>query len=328
MSRRRFSVTPARFARVKELAARGVRETDIAAELGCSLSVLRGSFSEALPADWTEPLAAPLLRVISLGAGVQSSTLVLMAAAGELKPMPDAALFADTHSEPAFVYEHLAWIQSLQLPFPVRVIEGGDLGGDLAAGRFGARVGTYPAIPYFLDSGTKGGGRGVRGCTGPYKILPLAREHRQMLGPQRGNKPRPGSVEVWLGISTDEAHRMKPAQNDWQINRFPLIEADMSRGDCIEWLKRHDYPVPQRSACVFCPYRSDAEWRHLREFDPSGFQSAVQLDGALRSVKGQLGLADDPYLHRSMRPLDKVDFDSATRQRDLFGEECSGLCGN
>jgi len=33
-------------------------------------------------------------HVISLGAGVQSSTMALMAAAGEITPMPDCAIFA------------------------------------------------------------------------------------------------------------------------------------------------------------------------------------------------------------------------------------------
>lgn len=38
---------------------------------------------------------APHLRVLSLGAGVQSTTLALMAAHGEIGPMPDCAIFAD-----------------------------------------------------------------------------------------------------------------------------------------------------------------------------------------------------------------------------------------
>jgi hypothetical protein len=51
------------------------------------------------------------LRVISLGAGVQSTTMALMAAHGELTPTPDFAVFADTGNEPAAVYEHLKWLR-------------------------------------------------------------------------------------------------------------------------------------------------------------------------------------------------------------------------
>ena len=47
------------------------------------------------------------IEVISLGAGVQSSVMCLMAAKGELEPMPDAAIFADTGAEPRKVMEWL-----------------------------------------------------------------------------------------------------------------------------------------------------------------------------------------------------------------------------
>ena len=70
-----------------------------------------------------------LLRALSLGAGVQSTTLALMAAQGEISPMPDCAIFADTQSEPKAVYEHLSWLMSPNvLPFPVHVETLGNLG--------------------------------------------------------------------------------------------------------------------------------------------------------------------------------------------------------
>ena len=52
------------------------------------------------------------LRTISLGAGVQSTTMALMAARGEIGPMPDCAIFADTGWEPKQVYEHLDLISA------------------------------------------------------------------------------------------------------------------------------------------------------------------------------------------------------------------------
>ncbi len=68
------------------------------------------------------------LRVLSLGAGVQSTALALMAAHGEIGPMPDCAIFADTGWEPKAVYEHLAWLKSPNvLPFPVHIVTGGNI---------------------------------------------------------------------------------------------------------------------------------------------------------------------------------------------------------
>jgi hypothetical protein len=48
------------------------------------------------------------MRILSLGAGVQSTTMALMAAVGEIADKPDAAIFADTGWEPKAVYDHLA----------------------------------------------------------------------------------------------------------------------------------------------------------------------------------------------------------------------------
>ena len=67
-----------------------------------------------------------MINVLSLGAGVQSSTLAMMFAKGELKPMPDFAVFADTQGEPKTVYQWLDWLET-QLPYPVYRISKGNL---------------------------------------------------------------------------------------------------------------------------------------------------------------------------------------------------------
>src|SRR3990167_1759221 len=67
-----------------------------------------------------------MMNIISLGAGVQSSTMALMAAHGEITPMPDCAIFADTQAEPKSVYTWLDWLEK-QLPFPVHRVTKGDL---------------------------------------------------------------------------------------------------------------------------------------------------------------------------------------------------------
>ncbi len=87
------------------------------------------------------------LRVLSLGAGVQSTTLALMAAHGEVGPMPDCAIFSDTGWEPKAVYEHLAWLMSPNvLPFPIHIVSGGNIRDDLIAGAQGARWASIPAF--------------------------------------------------------------------------------------------------------------------------------------------------------------------------------------
>ncbi len=53
----------------------------------------------------------PTMRVLSLGAGVQSSCLALMAQEGLTKHKPDYMIFADTGWEPSFVYEHVEYLK-------------------------------------------------------------------------------------------------------------------------------------------------------------------------------------------------------------------------
>ena len=70
------------------------------------------------------PVEGVRLCSLSLGAGIQSTAMALMAAHGEIDgPMPDVALFADTGEEPEPVLETVRWLGSGNvLPFPVRTV--------------------------------------------------------------------------------------------------------------------------------------------------------------------------------------------------------------
>lgn len=82
-----------------------------------------------------------------------------------------------------------------------------------------------------------------------------------------------------------------------------------------------------KSACVWCPYHSDVEWRRIRDTDPDGWSRALTLDDLIRG--GVRGTTDRLYLHRSRQPLRDVDLSTAEErgQLSLWDEECEGLCG-
>lgn len=269
-----------------------------------------------------------MLTVLSLGAGVQSSTLALMAAVGEIMPMPDCAIFADTQSEPAAVYRHLDWLET-QLPFPVHRVTVGSLRNEiLAATRGEQRMDARP--PFFLSSG----GMINRQCTQDYKILPIQRKVGELIGHKPGARwPLEVVVEQWIGISIDEAQRMKPSRMPCIRHRWPLVETGMSRDKCLAWLKKRAFPRPPKSACTFCPYHDDALWREMRDSDPESFAGAVAVDAAIRDgVKDRNGKTRSPakwFLHRSCKPLDQVDLRTAEQagQLSMFNDECEGLCG-
>ena len=104
----------------------------------------------------------------------------------------------------------------------------------------------------------------------------------------------------------------------------------MSRQDCIDWLISHGYPVPPRSACTFCPYRSAAEWRALRE-DPEDWNEAVAIDRLILDMPAQeragLRKGGHLYVNVNRRPLEELAAGGLVDQSDLWAGECEGMCG-
>src|SRR5271157_2200501 len=253
-------------------------------------------------------------RVISLGAGVQSTTMALMAAHGEITPMPDCAIFADTQDEAADTYAHLEWLCGV-LPFPVHRPTRGCLSDALFSGDDEAR------IPAFV----KGKGLAQRQCTWNFKIRVIRRQVRKILGVSPNGYIPPGSVEQWIGISVDEADRMKAASVRFTVNRWPLIELGMNRRACALWLWEKYRRVAPKSSCVYCPFQGDAQWRRRKESALNDFAKACEVDRRLRSPENIARFGGrELFLHRSCRPLSEIDF---TAQKDLFSNECEGLCG-
>jgi hypothetical protein len=269
-------------------------------------------------------------HIISLGAGVQSSTLALMAALGEVKPMPTAAVFADTHAEPESVYRWLTWLET-QLPFPVFRVSKGDLSRvslTVRNKKDGSGKWVKSLIPAFIQN--PDGSRGIMGraCTFDYKVMQLEAASKIIGGIKRNQKTI--GVIQWIGISLDEAHRMKPARKPWVEHRWPLIDAGMKRHDCLRWMEKKGYPKPPRSACIYCPFHSDAEWRRLKDEEPREFERAVQFERDLQTAKAQTdNQRGKPFLHNSLIPLGEVDLttDIERGQGEMFGNDCTGLCG-
>lgn len=272
-------------------------------------------------------MSVPSLRVLSLGGGVQSTTLALMAAHGEIGPMPDAAIFADTRWEPPEVYTHLRRLTE-RLPFPVHVVSAGDILQGILARRK-ATGGRYASIPWFIRNPDGSKGLGRRQCTSEYKLTPIMRKTRDLLGVDRRGRVRAGAVEVWIGISTDEASRMKDARQRYMVNRWPLIERGMSRDDCVAWLVLHGYPIPQRSACIGCPFHSNAEWQRMQRERPDLFSHACEVDAALRQGDAR-GMRGEEYMHPARVPLAEAVAlaNQPDAQLNLFEMECEGMCGN
>ena len=218
------------------------------------------------------------VTVLSLGAGIQSTALALLLERDLLPgcPKPQWAIFADTKAEPGHVYETIEWLRD-KLSYPIVTTAWGDLAKNTWKALTGQPVPErghhqpgYIDLPVFSESGI-----GKRQCTGVYKIRPIKQEIRRLADAA----PPQLTATQYLGISTNETKRAKPAREQWIINRYPLIEHGWSRNDCLNWLnaKYPENPV-KRSACYFCPFHTKAEWREIKGLYPGMYQDAVAMD--------------------------------------------------
>lgn len=266
------------------------------------------------------------LNFLSLGAGVQSSVLALMAAHGKIGPMPDAAIFADTQAEPESVYRWLDWLEK-QLPYPVLRVTCGSLTDESLRVRTSQKSGEKylgHAIPAYVLNADGSKGTYFRQCTDKHKLTPLKREVDRLRGGE--------NATVWIGISWDEIQRMKESVRKGVQHRWPLIERRITRQKCVEWMDANGYPTPPRSACTYCPYHSDREWRRLRDTDPESWADAINYEKRLQHAASQIPrLSGVPYLHPQRVPLEQVnltDYDENQGQLwNTMQNECAGMCG-
>jgi hypothetical protein len=236
------------------------------------------------------------LTVISLGWGLQSTTLAFMSALGEL-PKVDFVIHSDTTHERAATYQYAEqwapWLEERGIP----VITASD---PAAAGQIVAPDGGLFA-PVYTTQESGGAGQLMRTCTQRWKIAPMRRWLSGVME-ERSISKTPGAVELWLGISLDEWSRAKTSDVAYITHRFPLLERRMSRQDCLDWLTAHDLPSPGKSACHFCPYHSATYWQQMKRENGPDWHAAIAVDAAIRHKRPGY----ESFVHNSRKPLEQA----------------------
>lgn len=304
----------------------------------------------------TEPL-----RILSLGGGTQSCALALMSAAGDL-PRLDHVVFADTQGELPETYEYLEYLAGAlaAADIPLHIVTAGSLEEALLSTE---RTMSNPTPPAHVENpdGSKGRISQYR-CSYDYKRRIIERKVRQLCG-GRGAWKRPYAVEQWIGFSTDELGRCRPADvcycghkakrhtadsrcrdeckcggewEPWQVNVWPLIDLRFRREDTIRWFAEHGHPTPPRSACWFCPNGGNDRWQALRHEHPDLFERACKIDDTIRggggfNARGNQPFAGRMFLHSSLVPLRDADIRTARQvaldagQGELFDPDTLAL---
>ena len=104
-----------------------------------------------------------------------------------------------------------------------------------------------------------------RWCTVEFKLKPLFDYYK---------KP----CFQMIGIDNGESKRAKISVENGVENRYPLIEWEMDRQDCKDFIKSFDLPLPIKSGCYICPFQNLSRWKDLRVNHPELFCRAEQLE--------------------------------------------------
>ncbi|MFF8958607.1 hypothetical protein [Streptomyces sp. NPDC014894] len=256
---------------------------------------------------------------------------MLALSAQGILPKVDYAIFADTGWKPKAVYDHLDRLErEIAAPagIPVLHVSSGNIREDALDPDH-----RFASMPLHILNTDGKPGMTRRQCTGEYKIKPIKKQVRELLGfPYPARIPKGVFVEQWVGISTDEFHRAKDADVKYMRNRHPLItDMDWSRADCVRYLTSIGLAGTPKSSCLGCPFHGNAQWRAIRDHSPEEWADVVAFDAAIREGNARANatgnrLLGQAFLHRSRVPLDEAPIDHVTTAEwAAFQEEIGGL---
>lgn len=269
-----------------------------------------------------------MIRAFSYGGGIQSTAALILAAHGKIdfKTFLFCNVGADSENPKTLEYVH-----NVAIPYAAKHgIEFVELHKTL---KDGTRDTIYQRLtrPHSRSIGIPvrmngNGAPGRRSCTCDFKIAVVDKELKA-----RGAKE--SGALVGIGFTWDERQRCKPNTDletiKWKELCFPLI-SDMSvpltRQDCINLILEELGYLPDKSACVFCPYHSLLTWQQMRTNEPAQFWYCVALERFINDRRKTLGL-NPAWFCSKLKPLDEATTDYV--QETLFQEpdSCSsGWC--
>jgi len=135
-----------------------------------------------------------------------------------------------------------------------------------------------------------------RQCTNAWKLRPI----RHWLRPHKTSS----QVQLWIGITCDEAKRMRESGVKYIQNHYPLIQRFYTRDMTIRFLNDAGLEVPPKSTCICCPFHTQAIWNQIRHVKED-WQRAVDVDQAIRTALSPKFLC---YLHHTRKPLLQCNF--------------------
>lgn len=222
--------------------------------------------------------------VLSFGGGVNSTGLLVGMVERSL-PV-DRILFADTGGERPDVYAQLEevsrWSQSKGYPavetvrwVRKRTTHIAPRGVFLSLEDFCLKTHSLPSLAY-----------GMKGCSVKWKAQ-VQDAHVKAWEPAREAFARGQKVVRLLGYDADEPQRAAKDRDTKTFRfKYPLIDWDWGRDECVEAIARAGLRPAAKSACFFCPAHSELEVAQLGRLYPDLLARALAIEDNAESNAG------------------------------------------
>lgn len=253
-----------------------------------------------------------MTEVWSCGGGTQSGAIAELIRMGQL-PKPDFAFMTDTGRERSSTWPFVnGFIRPAlaSVGLELTIIKSSDFGASLDVVYISEKNEQTVLLPGYT---TLAGGAGKLSpfCSGKWK-RDVGERWMRSIGIERARN--------WIGISREEARRIRAQHRGWLPLWYPLIfEVPMTRDMCVSLIREAGWggQIPH-SACYMCPNHSDAEWIDMKRNWPEDFAAACALEAETRTKDAHF------YLHPACIPLADVDFE---QQHTMFPERgCTTGC--
>lgn len=275
------------------------------------------------------------MKLFSFGGGVQSMAVLILSAQGKLDYTDFIfANVGDDSENP----KSLEYIKNVAIPFAnnhgLKIIEvsrqrsSDDKPKTLYQELLSDK---YITIPVYLNNS----GPQSRSCTTHWKINVINKYAKKNCGATKKNR-----IEVGVGISTDESHRMRtddPVRFPYTYKTYPLIDLMLTRAMCHDIIFSAGLPIAPKSSCYFCPYKKPRDYIEMHNDNPELFAKAVALENQLNAKiqyrTGEHGVKNKhvAYLTPTGKPLiNLIDLTHAQMKLDGIDDELfhceSGYC--
>lgn len=259
------------------------------------------------------------MKILSLGAGVQSTALALMSCENAARKTPqypsvpvyDLVIFCDLGFEPPWIKEQVEFTRAAchRAGIAFEVLDS-PLYRDFSA-NFGER--RTISIPWWTLGADGHKSRMPRNCTVDYKAETISRFVRwEVLGYRKGQRLKDWDKkahEMHLGFSAEERRRCKASPNPLFHNRFPLAEMGLTRVDNYAYLRETWGMVAKASACAFCPFHTNYFYGYLRENHPEEYRRVVSLDRLLADKNPKPPMDSDLYISKSRKRIEDLGWE-------------------